>query len=437
MLEQATGWAAKLLEFAHGHGWAKTLTGGEQGLWVTIEFTFAIERCCCWRSTSPLERHHDQPECVTAAGQPAGGTSMLTLAFGVIWCAAAEAALPPPPPFSADCRGLPPRFPAPPHLPTHLPPSLCTDLQIFRQWEHHAGSAVLLLLLLLLSHPALCLLISAVLGRVLVRVNYLVLAVVACQTVSTPWRPARPGLPSGRRACSSATPSVPCSSRCPACATGRLASSAPNAAIAAPEQWAHVQACAGGKGRRGAACCVVPKPGDFAVSVCTCAVVGNDGVRWSRSKHISIVCALCHGVAVRVAMGSPAQFMWGIAVVACPPRSIPLLLRHSCSSPVIFPNSDLGRAGTTPAGQCMAVMTWMMLAVGVLAPLCILTPLELRDRRRALAAAARQLPPAEFQRQQQEHACQVALLLQPSMRNVYLASCLLWAAAAAFGVASL
>lgn len=60
----------------------------------------------------------------------------------------------------------------------------------------------------------------------------------------------------------------------------------------------------------------------------------------------------------------------------------------------------------------------------VLLPLCIAARQELRGRNQLMRAYAAQLPEAELRPAQEQHVRQVALLRLFSMRNLYLASCI-------------
>lgn len=84
----------------------------------------------------------------------------------------------------------------------------------------------------------------------------------------------------------------------------------------------------------------------------------------------------------------------------------------------------VARAGDGGAAQCSALYAYLVVVVGVLLPLGIAAPLELRERRRLLATYAGQVPPAELQVVQQEHERQSALLAVFTPKNLYLASSL-------------
>jgi len=94
----------------------------------------------------------------------------------------------------------------------------------------------------------------------------------------------------------------------------------------------------------------------------------------------------------------------------------------------------IAQAGSGPASQCLAVHSWLTVVVGVLLPLCVAARQELRGRQQLMhSMTTAQLPPAERRAAQEQHSGQVQLLRLFSIRNLYLASCLVsgaegWAA---------
>ena len=98
---------------------------------------------------------------------------------------------------------------------------------------------------------------------------------------------------------------------------------------------------------------------------------------------------------------------------------------------VLATNLSFLEAG--PAEQCGAVHSWLVVAVGVLLPLGITAPLELRARQRQLESYTGQLSPAELQAVHAEHSRQVALLRWFTPRNMYIASCMVRAGWAGSG----
>ena len=122
------------------------------------------------------------------------------------------------------------------------------------------------------------------------------------------------------------------------------------------------------------------------------------------------------------------------ASTGCVPRRRPPARPPPCSLPgmaVLATNLSFLEAG--PAEQCGAVHGWLVVAVGVLLPLGITAPLELRARQRQLASYAGQLSPAELQAVHAEHSRQVALLRWFTPRNMYIASCMVRAGWAGSG----
>lgn len=112
---------------------------------------------------------------------------------------------------------------------------------------------------------------------------------------------------------------------------------------------------------------------------------------------------------------SSSAHLTATLILAPPCRSLPISLSAG---------AFIAQAGGGPPAQCLAILGWMTVVVGVLLPLCVSARQELRGRRQLMHAYAAQLAAEQLRPAQEQHARQLALLQLFSMRNLYLASCL-------------